>query len=282
MSAPVAFFPRASGLVATFVALLSLIGPAVTHAQSLPSGDWSPAAAAAGDNTYIGLIDSPSNGATIAAGASFAVSGWVVDTTAEGWAGIDDVQVLLGSTVLTHAAVGLSRADVASVTGNPYFAASGFRGVVPSVPAGAQTLTVVAHTPGKGSWSKQVAVNVTGGGPVADTGSASGLVLRVISPSADDVVVSNNNGVIFGVAYDTRTRPELGIGVDRVQVYLDGPRGQAGSQSLGDATFSGTNWSVPWQPTKYNKVLHHNLWVYARSSVTGEELVLNQEVNLSH
>jgi hypothetical protein len=127
-----------------------------------------------------------------------------------------------------------------------------------------------------------VTVNVSGSSaPGTATASGSGLVLKIISPGPDDIITSNNNGTIFGVAYDTRTRAELGSGVDRVQVYLDGPRGQAGSQALGDATLSGTNWSLSWEPTRFNKVEHHILWVYAHSNVTGEELLLQQDINLS-
>ncbi|HEV7664029.1 MAG TPA: hypothetical protein VGQ62_10880 [Chloroflexota bacterium] len=259
-----------------------LASPAGAFAQSLPGGEWMPAAGAAGDNTLKGFIDQPTGGSSLAAGATFAVSGWVVDTTAEGWAGVDDVQVLLGGTVLGHAVVGLSRPDVAGVTGNPYFISSGFRAVVGgSIPAGMQTLTVLAHTPGRGSWAKTVSVTIGSGAAVAQPVSATGLVAKIISPRPEDVVVSNNNGTIYGIAYDTRTRAELGIGVDRVQVYMDGPRGEAGSQYFGDASFVGTGWSVSWQPTKYNHILHHNLWVYVRSSVSGEELLLNQEINLS-
>jgi hypothetical protein len=115
----------------------------------------------------------------------------------------------------------------------------------------------------------------------ATPGASTGLVLKIISPTTSDIVPSNNNGTIYGVAYDTRTRPELGIGVDKVSAYLDGPRGTAGSQFLGDATFNGTNWSIPWEPTRFNTVRHHILWVYAHSLVTGEEVVIQQEINLS-
>jgi len=239
-----------------------------------------------GDNTYQGFIDRPSAGASIPSGSAFQVSGWVFDTTAEGWSGIDDVQVMLGNTTLGHLAVGQSRPDVAAALNNPNAATSGFSGTISSpLPPGNQNLTIVAHTPDKGSWSKQVPVTVTGAGSgsltSAPAAASNGLVLRVISPTTSDIIPSNNNGTIYGVAYDTRTRPELGIGVDRVSAYLDGPRGTAGSQFLGDATFNGDNWSIPWQPTRFNTVRHHILWIYARSSVTGEETLLQQEINLS-
>jgi hypothetical protein len=262
-----------------------LAGAATGLAQSLPGADWSPAAGAMGDNTYQGFIDHPNSGATLQAGSPFQVSGWVVDTTAEGWSGISGVEVLLGNTSLGHLTVGQSRPDVAAILNNPYYANSGFSGTISSaLPTGNQTLTIVAHTPDKGSWSKQVPVMVTGsaGGTLtnAPTAASEGLVLKVISPTTSDVVVSNNNGSIYGVAYDTRTRPELGVGVDRVSAYLDGPRGTAGSQSLGDATFNGDNWSIAWSPTHYNRVPHHILWVYARSAVTGEETLLQEDIYL--
>jgi hypothetical protein len=238
-----------------------------------------------GDNTYQGFIDHPASGATIPAGSGFQVSGWVVDTTAQGWSGIDDVQVMLGNTSLGHLSVGQSRPDVAAALNNPYFANSGFSGTITgALPPGNQTLTVVAHTPDKGSWSKSVPVTVTGtaGSLVnANTAAASGLVLKVISPTSSDIIPPNSGQSIFGVAYDTRTRPELGSGVDRVSLYLDGPRGTAGSQNLGDATLNGSNWSLTWDPGHWANVKHRNLWVYARSAVTGEEALFQEEINLS-
>ena len=275
---------RSVGVLLVLALYASAAAPA--QAQSQPGGGWSPAAGAVGDNTYVGYIDQPASGASIAAGASFTVSGWVVDTSAEGWAGIDGVQVQTQSgTVLANAAIAVDRPDVAAALDNPFYANSGFNATVSSaLPAGSQTLMVVAHTPAKGSWSKQVTVNVGGSaGPVMVSPSATqGIVLKIISPTPDDLIVANSNGTITGVAYDTRTTAELGTGVDRVQAYLDGPRGTAGSQFLGDATFNGTNWTILWAPTRYNRVSHHILWVYAHSSVTGEEALVQQEINIGH
>jgi len=268
------------GALLALGALVLATSVPLAQAQALPGSDWAPSTGAVGDNTFEGFIDQPAAGASIGQGATFMVSGWVVDTSAQGWSGVDGVQVLLGTTLLAQATVGLSRPDVASALGNPYFAASGFQAAVSGgVPAGPQTLTVLAHTPGRGAWTKQVSVNVSGGTGVVN--SATGLVLKIISPTSSDLIVSNNNGTIYGVAYDTRTRPELGIGVDRVTACLDGPCGTAGSQTLGDATFSGDNWSIPWEPTKYNKVTHHILYVDAHSLVTGEVLQVTEEINLT-
>src|SRR5579871_6887729 len=65
-------------------------------AQSAGSG-WQPGPGAVQDNTYNGFIDAPTNGATVPGSGAFNVSGWFVDTTADGWAGADNVQVWLGS-----------------------------------------------------------------------------------------------------------------------------------------------------------------------------------------
>jgi hypothetical protein len=191
----------------------------------------------------------------------------------------------MGGTTLAQATIAQNRPDVAAALNNPFYAAAGFTAVVSTaLPAGPQTLSVVAHTPGRGSWSKSLSVNVGGGGgPVAaNTAANSGLVLKLVSPTSDDLIVANSNGIISGIAFDTRTRAELGVGVDRVQAYLDGARGTAGSQFLGDATFNGDTWTINWSPTQWNRVSHHILWVYARSSVTGEEALIQQEINIAH
>jgi hypothetical protein len=108
-------------------------------------------------------------------------------------------------------------------------------------------------------------------------------VLTINTPGVNEDVLANNNGVINGSAYDTRTRPELGSGVDRVEADLDGPRGQAGSHPLGEATGFDTTWSISWEPTKYDSgERHHVLWVYAHSAVTGEEVVQTREFNITH
>jgi len=55
-----------------------------------------------------------------------------------------------------------------------------------------------------------------------------------------------------------------------VQVYLDAQRDAAGSQFVGETVPSSAQWSVHWEPTKFNSFRHHVLFVYVRSAVTGE------------
>src|SRR4029077_18836214 len=104
-------------------ALLALLVATPSFAQqaSGPAG-WQPGQGAQGDNTYLGVIDAPSTGTNVSLTAPLSVSGWFVDTTAEGWAGVDDVQLFLGTMdggrSLGHASVGLNRPDVAATWGN--------------------------------------------------------------------------------------------------------------------------------------------------------------------
>jgi hypothetical protein len=272
------------------LALLTVLAlPSAVLAQEVPGGGgWTPGPGATGDNTYQGFVDEPQPDAAVSAGAPLTVRGWVVDTAAEGWAGIDGVQVLQGDRVLAQGSVGIDRPDVAAGTGNPYWTASGFSAVVPggSLTPGSTTLTVAAHTPGKGTWMKQVPINVGGSseptivsGTPAD--SQTGLVLVVQQPAEGATVFDNKNGAIYGIAYDTRTRADLGAGADRVQVYLDGARGVGGSQFIGEAVPTGTTWSVAWEPTRWNSVPHHVLWIYGRSAVTGEEKLVQREIIIS-
>jgi hypothetical protein len=289
---------------AVLVATVLVLGGALpAAAQSVPgSGGWAPGPDAAGDNTYAGVVDQPANGSGIAAGSAFHVSGWAVDTTAEGWAGFDGLNVYVGGqasgTPVARGTVGEARPDVAAATGNGFWAASGFDALVPAgaVPSGQQTLTIAAHTPGKGTWVRQVSVNVGGGGGgggAAGSGSpvqsvtggpvSPALTLTILSPNNNEQIPGGTaEALVRGVTGDTRTTAALGVGVDRVQVFLDAPRGQAGSQKVGDATINQDgSWQLLWLPTRFNTVSHHVMYIYARSAVTGEEILKTVELNIS-
>ncbi|MBV9582536.1 MAG: hypothetical protein JO057_28465 [Chloroflexi bacterium] len=117
-----------------------------------------------GASTYIGRVETPRVGQIVNTGNGVLVSGWVADTTAQGWAGIDGVQVWMGDmanggTKLATGSVGLSRPDIADSIG-ANFTNSGFSGVVPSsvlstLPAGNVDLRLYIHTPSKGWWYRQ-------------------------------------------------------------------------------------------------------------------------------
>src|SRR4051794_24885021 len=107
---------------AAFVGVASIGATGVASAQSAPGAGWSPEAGAYGDTTYRAYVDQPAAGANISAATAFHVNGWVVDTSAEGWAGIDGVQVMLGDRSLVTGVVGISRPDVATAFSNSYWA----------------------------------------------------------------------------------------------------------------------------------------------------------------
>jgi hypothetical protein len=279
----------------------AMLGPATASADTFSS--WTPGPGAALDNTYSGFIDVPSMNATVPTG-SFTVAGWFVDTTAQGWAGADDVQIWQGTMdgggkMLAKAVFAQSRPDVATATGNPFWAASGFGASVPAgaLSAGGQALSVYAHTPGKGWWFKQVQVNVsasapaaTASAPVAAAPTVSGgspPILVIEKPTSGEGIGTHNPYQMMGYALDRNAGIGQGsqsTGIDRVSVYVDKERDNGGT-FLGDADlafsdqaalstygsqFANSGWRLTFKPT----TLHsgsHTLFVYAHSLVTGKE-----------
>jgi Bacterial Ig domain len=261
------------------LALLAAALPGAARAADTSGYGWS-AGPGGGDNTYDGYIDMPTDGASVAIDSPLRVGGWVVDKTAQGWAGIDQIQVFRGTmdgggAVLATADVAQARPDVGAALGNDYYAASGFSAVIPpgALPAGPATLTVYAHAPGKGWWYKQVTVDVHGRSPA----SRVGLVATVTQPSAGAPIASTRTYTLRGSAYDTGAAG--GSGVDRVEVYLDGPRGGAAAHLLGDAGLSGTDWALDFSPQQWatSAVEHRRLFVYARSAATGSERLVTSD-----
>ncbi len=285
-------------VVATVVALAIWAAPG--SAQSDPFSTWTAGPGAILDNTYSGFIDLPAANATVPTGG-FTVAGWFVDTTAAGWAGADDVQVWLGTMdggghLLFKPNFAQNRPDVATALGNPFFAASGFFGMVPSgaLSAGLQTLTVYVHTAAKGWWFKQVNVNVSPSAAANPTPTAPGPtvtggafpIIVIERPKDSETVLTKADYTISGYALDRnagRFQGVAGTGIDRVSVYL-GDRDN-GAPFLGDADlgfsdtipeglygsqFASAGWQLVFHPTQF----HANTYVlfaYAHSVVTGKE-----------
>ena len=283
------------------VALATLIAAAPARADTFTS--WTPGPGAILDNTYDGYIDTPSANATVPPG-NFTVAGWFVDKAAQGWAGADDVQVWRGTmdgggTMLAKADFAQNRPDVASVTGVGFWAASGFGAVVPAgaLSAGGQTLSVYAHTPGKGWWYKQVQVNVSAGAPAQSSpgaaapapivGGGATPIVGFEKPKEGENVPTKTDYEIIGYALDanaTLSQGVAGSGINRVEVYIGNER-DAGGTFLGEAElgfnsevaaglygqrFVSTGWRLRFKPTQF-KANTYLLYAYARSAVTGRE-----------
>ena len=115
-----------SKVFAAAAACLALIASMAAPAAAQSSG-WQGGPGAILDNTYVGFIDQPSSGAVVPGSGSFVVGGWFVDTTAQGWAGADQMQVWLGAMggggkMLANGIVGQYRPDVGTFLGNPFYA----------------------------------------------------------------------------------------------------------------------------------------------------------------
>jgi hypothetical protein len=255
-----------------------------------PFSTWTPGPGAAGDNTYSGFIDVPPANTQVPTG-NFQVAGWFVDTTAQGWAGADDVQVWLGTMdgggrMLAKALFAQPRPDVAAALNNPFWSASGFVASVPgsSVPGGSQTLNVYAHTGGKGWWFKGVTVNGGGSGtgtaapaPAAPSGasapSAGGApVVTVINPTNNQNVSTKGDYIINGTVSDAPN-------IDRIEVWINGERNSKYATLLGTTTPNADgSWSLSFTPTHFPST-HSNLYVYAHDR-NGTETVVTREINI--
>lgn len=292
---------RSPHLLLTLLAALLVVSATPAAAQQAPAlGGWQPGPGATDDaSPYNGVIDTPAPNASITGGAALLVAGWFVDTTAQGWAGADDVQVFSGAmgaggTLLGKGVVGLSRPDVATALNNPYWAASGWSATI-SGPIGSGTLSVYIHTPNKGWWSKQVVVTVSAGAPapsgiptVQRTGPGAPPVLVILDPHAGQTVGTETDFEVRGYALDPNAAPNQGsqgTGIDQVQVYLNAPRGDPTTTLLGNARLAFSDATAAaqygpqfatagWRLTLHTTALHANaytLYVYAHSVVTGQE-----------
>jgi hypothetical protein len=290
-------------LLAVFALVGGVLAPVPVAAQG--SG-WQAGPGAVLENTYDGFIDAPTGGSTVSTNG-FGVNGWFVDRTAQGWAGADDVQVWLGAMdgggrMLAKAQFAQSRPDVGAALANGFWSASGFNAFVPAgaVGEGSQTLSVYAHTPGKGWWFKQVQVNASASAPAVAApapapapggGTVSGgapPILVIEAPKGAEIVKTSADYTIKGYALDPNAAPNQGsqgTGIDKVSVYMDADKDDPATTFLGDAElafsnaaaraaygerFDASGWQLTFKPTNF-RAKGHQLWVYAHSVVTGKE-----------
>jgi hypothetical protein len=253
------------------VALLAPAWSPPALAQSLPT--WLAGSGASGDSTFAGVVDTPAPGANLPTNRIITVTGWVVDTSAQGWTGIDDVRVFLGSmdsgSLVSHPTVGLARPDVAATFGNPFWSTAGWSGPLDTgvLSAGQNTLSVYAHAPDKGWWYTQLTVT-TGA-----LGAAAPPLLRVDTPAAEQRVSDRLGSFpVSGFATDPGIGP---AGIDYVEVWLNGEENSDTGIHLGTADFDTKSgiWKVEFNPAKV-PALPSNLYVYAHSGITGKRTLV--------
>jgi hypothetical protein len=259
--------------------LLGLPSPAVAQ-QGLSRATWQPGPSASGDNTYLGGIDSPASGAALGIDRLATLSGWFVDTTAQGWSGVDDLVVYTGTmdggTSLGHGQLGLPRSDVAGSLNNPYWSVSGWGAVIDpgGMPLGQNTLSIYLHTPSKGWWFTQLVVTVgQSGGGVSGPLQAAGAPIVTVSAPVDGERVSTRLGN-YRVTGSVRDPIAGAKAIDRVQVWLNGERNTEQASYIGDADVaSDGSWGIDFGPSRYPAITS-NMYVYAHSDVTNKDTLV--------
>jgi hypothetical protein len=131
--------------------------------------------------------------------------------------------------------------------------------------------------------------------PVLPAPGANALpIISIEQPTNGQILLTNASAEISGYALDkyaTSQTPQgvAGSGVDRVEVYLGGPRDNGGTL-LGDAhlgysdaaaasqygpRFASAGWRLSFEPTTFDNNTYL-LYVYARSAISGREDVANR------
>jgi hypothetical protein len=289
----------AARLLFVFALVGAVLVGAPASAQTIQG--WAPGPEAVGDSTLLGNIDAPADGTSVG-GETITVHGWVVDTTAQGWAGVDEVHLYIGTIgaggkFLGRANVGQPRPDVAGSLGVAHWASSGFSATIPAVEIGTgpKLLTVYAHTPNKGWWSKQsgIQVNNVVGPTVVPTPVITGdMIAKITAPTLGQYVFTNNTAWITGYALDLTT-PEANSGISKIDVYL-GKREDGGkylglaerTQISPEAAVYGRKYGntagfrISFEPTKYTSG-DYEVWIYARSSSTGKEVTASMAFHIA-
>ena len=237
---------------------------------------WTPGTGATGDNTYAGNVDQPAPGVSLSVDRLASLSGWFVDTSAQGWSGADDIQVFAGSmdtgTPLGHGQLGVPRPDVAASLNNPAWGSAGWRASIDpgALPLGQNTLSIYVHTPSKGWWYTQLPVNVapTTGGVSGPALQAAAPIVTVLAPLDGEQVSDRlGNYRINGTARDPVSGAKA---IDRVQVWLNGEKNTDNASFIGDADIATDgSWELDFSPSQFTPITS-NLYAYAHSDVTNK------------
>jgi hypothetical protein len=284
------------GRLLTMSLVLVVFACGADSAAADASSPWSPGPNAIGDDTFVGVIDAPGSVSTVTRNSNVVVRGWIVDRTADGWTGIDDVQIYRdlqgqgGEFLLVRASIGIPRDDVASALGNPFWANAGYTAAFSDagLVVGSNPIAIYIHAPDKGWWYQQIDVQVQ---PLPAIAYADDPLL-VVQQALPSLTVDHAQTTITlrGYAID-RNLPsdqKLGVGgsgVARIRVFLDGPRGTGtllGEAELGRKNrdpagfgqrFTNGGWQFIIRPPELT-VDKHVLFIYAASAYWPNEALV--------
>jgi hypothetical protein len=249
------------------------------------STQWAPGLDAEAPNPLVGVVDALFTQET---GDSVAVSGWVLDPSSES-VGVDSVDVFLGGTTgsgtrLAGARLGIPRTDVPAVLDNPDWSTAGFAVTIPlsSVPFGATTLTLAAHTPERGTWLSSVQVVVPSLGSVPAAPVVAPVVVPVsvptVVPRIRAEVQAPQPGDTVGRSFVVQV---LAAGADRVDVFLE-PGRDSGGRLVGSAVVTHDQLpSAAFMATVAAPLGMHTLYVHVHAPTTAREEVLILPVTVS-
>jgi hypothetical protein len=249
------------------------------------SAQWAPGLDAETPNPLVGMIDPL---AAQGSADALAVSGWVLDPSG-GSVGVDSVDVYLGGTSgsgtrLAGAQLGLPRTDVPAVVDNPDWSTAGFAVTIPlsSVPFGATTLTLAAHTPERGTWlsSVQVVVPSLGSVPAAlvVTPLAVPVVVPTVGPRIRAEIQAPQTGDTVGRSFAVQV---LAPGADRVDVFIE-PDRDGGGRLVGSAVMARDQMpGASFMATVAAPLGMHTFYVHVHAPAAAREEVLILPVTVS-
>jgi Bacterial Ig domain len=114
--------------------------------------------------------------------------------------------------------------------------------------------------------------------PAAPNPEAAGPQVTITDPTTNQNVSTSKDFTIRGTATDPAAGPKA---IDRVEVWLNGPREGRGGRQVGVATLdSGGGWSLTFSPTKFT-ASNSNMYVYSHSSFTDKTTLTTVNFNIT-
>lgn len=227
----------------------------------------------------LGVLDPVSGGDTNS--TTLNLSGWVLDPSAIDSAGIDSLDVFVGTDIaasrpIAHAQLGLTRTDV-PLGDNPARNTAGFAINLPlsDIPVGSSLVMLAAHTPDRGTWLNTLRVVIPSLGSVPAARRVAQVTVVAAAtplPRLTAEIQAPQPGDPVPRSFSVQV---LAPNADRVDVFLEPDRDQGGR-------LVGTVSQTPGAPFKVNvngaPLDAHTLYVHVSSASIGQEQVITLPV----